>query len=263
VKANRGTTMAIRLEGICGEDYSAAGIADALEREGGPAEIIVNSPGGSATEGAAIFAEIRAHPSPVTVRVRGIAASAASLLVMAGDDITIAPAASMMLHDPMAITMGNADQHRASLAMLEELSAIYAQTYAAASGQPVELVREWMRSESWLSPEDAIALTPRYLTTPAAKAPRTLHSEPPFDCIACGKPFGSRGVVERIAEKLVGKHWMFADDSRARLIQMCDDCRVRAQHHGTDNPFRMGERPRPRTTDDDLAERAANKERPQ
>jgi ferredoxin len=106
-------------------------------------------------------------------------------------------------------------------------------------------------------PETAIALAPRYLTTPAAKTPQTLHSEPPFECVECGKPFGSRGVVAKIAEKLAGKHWMFSDDRRARLIQMCDDCRVKAQYHGENNPFRMGERPRPRTTDDDLAERAA------
>jgi ATP-dependent protease ClpP protease subunit len=150
--------MTIRIDGIVGEDATAAGIADALEREGTAPEIIVNSPGGSATEGAAIYAEIRAYAAPVTVRVRGIAASAASLLVMAGDEITIAPAASMMLHDPMALTVGNADQHRASLAMLEELSDIYAQTYAEASGQPVELVREWMKAESWLSPQDAVSL---------------------------------------------------------------------------------------------------------
>lgn len=150
--------MAIRIEGIVGEDITAAGVADALAAEGGPAEVIVNSPGGSATEGAAIYAELRAHPAPVTIRVRGIAASAASLLVMAGDTITIAPAASMMLHDPAAITIGNADSHRASLAMLEELSAIYAATYAEASGNAPELVREWMRAESWLSPEDAVAL---------------------------------------------------------------------------------------------------------
>jgi ferredoxin len=108
-------------------------------------------------------------------------------------------------------------------------------------------------------PETAITLAPRYLTTDAAKAPRVLNEEEPFACISCGKPFGTASVVKRIAEKLVGAHWMYADDDRAKLIQMCDDCRVRAQFHSENNPFRMGDRPRPRTTDDDLAERAAKK----
>ena len=50
---------------------------------------------------------------------------------------------------------------------------------------------------------------------------------------------------------------MFRDDARTRMIQMCADCRVNAQYHTEDSPFRMGERPRVRTTDDYLAEREA------
>jgi ferredoxin len=111
-------------------------------------------------------------------------------------------------------------------------------------------------------PESAITLAPRYLTSDAARAPRVLHEEEPFACIECGKPFGTRSVIEKISEKLVGAHWMFADDARGRLIRMCDDCRVRAQHHGATSPFRGPDRPRVRTTDDDLAARdAAGKNR--
>lgn len=151
--------MTIRLEGICGDDYTAGGIAYELdERRGEPVEIVVNSPGGSATEGAAIYAELRAHPAPVTVRVRGIAASAASLIACAGDVVTMAPGAVWMLHDPGAITLGDADAHRQAVAMLDELSRVYASIYAEASGNAESLVRQWMRAESWLGPDEAIAL---------------------------------------------------------------------------------------------------------
>jgi len=102
-------------------------------------------------------------------------------------------------------------------------------------------------------PEDAITLKPRYLLTADAARAVIKNEEEPFCCIECGKPFGVKSTVERIGEKLVGKHWMFADDSRARLIQMCDDCRIKAQYHSTDSPFRMGERPRVRTTEDYLS----------
>ncbi len=105
-------------------------------------------------------------------------------------------------------------------------------------------------------PEDAIAYQPRYLASTQATTPQILNEEEPFACVECGKLFGTKSVIERISEKLAGKHWMFTDDRRTRMIQMCDDCRVRAQYHSDDNPFRMGERPRMRTTDDDLAERA-------
>ncbi len=104
-------------------------------------------------------------------------------------------------------------------------------------------------------PENAITLSPRLDLSPAALAPRVLHEEEPFACIECGTPFGVRSTIERIVETLDGKHWMFAGGDRIRLVQMCDDCRVRAQYHAENSPFRMGERPRIRTTDDDLRAR--------
>ncbi len=106
-------------------------------------------------------------------------------------------------------------------------------------------------------PERAIALEPRMDLSNAALSPRTLHEEEPFACIECGALFGVKSTIERITEKLSGKHWMFTQSDNARLIQMCDDCRVRAQYHSENSPFRLGDRPRMRTTDDDLAERAA------
>ena len=77
-----------------------------------------------------------------------------------------------------------------------------------------------------------------------------LHEEEPFACVECGKLFGVKSTIDRITEKLAGKHAMFATSQAARMIQMCDDCRVRAQLHSQNNPLSGGERPLPRTTDD-------------
>jgi hypothetical protein len=55
--------------------------------------------------------------------------------------------------------------------------------------------------------------------------------------------------------KLEGKHWMYSGSDNTKLIQMCDDCRVTAQYHQENSPFFGGERPRVRTTDDDLRDR--------
>lgn len=106
-----------------------------------------------------------------------------------------------------------------------------------------------------ICPESAIALTPRLDPTDAALAQRVLHEEEPFHCVECGKPFGVKSTVERITEKLAGKHAMFASSSAARMIQMCDDCRVNAQFHSADNPFAAGERPKVRTTADYYSDR--------
>ncbi len=104
-------------------------------------------------------------------------------------------------------------------------------------------------------PEDAITLLPRFDPTDAALGQTVLHEEEPFACIECGKPFGVRSTVEKIMEKLAGKHAMFTETGSGRLIQMCNDCRIRAQVHGASNPFAAAERPRVRTTDDYLSKR--------
>lgn len=101
-------------------------------------------------------------------------------------------------------------------------------------------------------PESAIRLEPRYDFTTAAVTPHSLKIGEPFACVRCGKSFGSRSSVERIVERLKGKHAMFKSDAQVRLIQMCDDCRVIALTEGGGDPYTYGERPRVRTTDDYL-----------
>ena len=99
-------------------------------------------------------------------------------------------------------------------------------------------------------PENAITLTPRLNLDPQALSEEVLKEEEPFACVECGTLFGVKSTIERITEKLSGNHAMFTNSDNARLIQMCDDCRVKAQFGASDNPFAMGERPRTRTTDD-------------
>ena len=101
-----------------------------------------------------------------------------------------------------------------------------------------------------LCPETAITLEPRLDLSDAAFRPRVANEEEPFECIECGKPFGVKSTIERITEKLSGNHAMFTHSDNVRLIQMCDDCRVRAQYHSENAPFRFGTVPRPRTTED-------------
>lgn len=107
-------------------------------------------------------------------------------------------------------------------------------------------------------PEDAITLVPQLDLSNEALTFRVLHEEDPFECIECGKPFGVKSTINRIVEKLEGQHWMYTNSDNTRLIQMCDDCRIHAQYHQENSPFRMGERPRVRTTDDYLKDKKPN-----
>ena len=108
-------------------------------------------------------------------------------------------------------------------------------------------------------PERVIKLEPRYDFTSAGQTPATVKEEEPYQCIRCGKEFGTKSTVERIVAKLEG-HSMFQNAEQIEMIKMCDDCRVITLSEREDNPFRMGERPRVRTTDDYLMDREADEE---
>ncbi len=103
-----------------------------------------------------------------------------------------------------------------------------------------------------ICPERAITYTPRLNLADTALEQIVVHHEAPFACIECGALFGVKSTVDRIVEKLSGKHAMFMNPDAARMIQMCDTCRVNAQYHARDNPFAARPRPAPRTTDDYL-----------
>jgi len=99
-------------------------------------------------------------------------------------------------------------------------------------------------------PENAISLIPQLDLNKSVLSARVLHTEEPFNCIECGRPFGIKSTVERVVEKLSGNHWMYTNSDNIKLIQMCDDCRIKAQFHSDSSPFKLGERPKMRTADD-------------
>jgi len=101
-------------------------------------------------------------------------------------------------------------------------------------------------------PEQAIVLKPQFSLGKQVLDQQPLHGEDPFECIECGRPFGVKSTIERIIEKLDGKHWMYTNSDNTRLVKMCDDCRVNAQYHDANAPFKGADRPRVRTTDDYL-----------
>ncbi|MBL8586956.1 MAG: 4Fe-4S binding protein, partial [Methylobacteriaceae bacterium] len=110
-------------------------------------------------------------------------------------------------------------------------------------------------------PEKAIELDPRVDFVARREGRRTLKEEEPFCCVACGKPFGAKSSIEAVAARLEG-HWMYAGDNARRLdlVRMCEDCRVRASVEEGMDPHAATPRPRPRTADDYLRERAEGKD---
>ncbi|MBL3569022.1 hypothetical protein BV509_18550 [Rhodovulum sulfidophilum] len=127
------------------------------DNAGVPVVIAVNSYGGIASDGAAILAQLEQH-GQVRVEVLGVAASAASLLVMGAAEIAMHRAAHLMIHEPSNLAWGTADDLRREAGMLDKISETYAQTYARATGHPVERIRAWMAAETWMTADEALAL---------------------------------------------------------------------------------------------------------
>ncbi len=108
-------------------------------------------------------------------------------------------------------------------------------------------------------PENVMTREPGYDFSSAALSPRVLKTEEPFHCVSCNKPFGARSTIERVIAKLEGKHAMFKNPAQVRLIQMCDTCRVVALSELGNDPMRLGERPKVRTSADYMTTPPAKK----
>ncbi len=116
----------------------------------------INSPGGSVIEGLAIYNALRGCGKPVTVQVDGVAASAASIVAMAGDKIVMAENATIMVHDPWALAMGTSDALRKSADEIDRLKAIMIGIYAGRTGLDPDEVTALMSAETFMSAGDAI-----------------------------------------------------------------------------------------------------------
>lgn len=148
-------TIHLDLMGTVGEDFDAATVKLALA-QGGDVRVTLNSGGGFAAEGAAIYALLDAHPGNVRVDIVGIAASAASLIAMAGDSIVMYDGAVMMIHDPLNITVGNSAAHQKTIEELESYAKAYAAIYAKKAKISPEAARAIMQAETWYDGDAAV-----------------------------------------------------------------------------------------------------------
>lgn len=121
-------------------------------------ELHVSSPGGSVVDGLAIYNFLRQHPAPVTAYVDGIAASIASVIVMAGDEVVMPENALLMIHDPWSVVVGNAADLRKTADDLDKIKAGIVAAYVRKTGLPRDEVGRLMSEESWLTAAEAVEL---------------------------------------------------------------------------------------------------------
>jgi len=141
-----------------GDGVTANRIAAALRVIGEDRDVIVNvnSPGGDMFEGLAIYNLLRQHKGTVTVKVLGLAASAASIIAMAGDQIQIARAGFLMIHDCWLMAMGNRNDFREIADMLEPFDRAMADIYATRTGESIDNMLKLMDAETWIAGTAAV-----------------------------------------------------------------------------------------------------------
>jgi ATP-dependent Clp protease protease subunit len=119
-------------------------------------DIYINSPGGSVFDGIAIFNQIRRFNGERIVHIDGIAASIASVIAMAGDEINIADNGMMMIHDPWSMAFGTADEMRKMADSLDKVRNTILDTYVAKTDGKRDEISEMMTAETWLSADEAV-----------------------------------------------------------------------------------------------------------
>jgi ATP-dependent protease ClpP protease subunit len=162
-KANRAAEVLVY--DPIGEDWYGNGVTakkfrDELKALGDVDEITVriNSPGGEVFDGFAIYNELRAHKARKVVHVDGLAASIASVIAMAGDEIVMGLGSMMMIHDPWTIAMGNATGFREQADILDKVKVGLVDAYAAFNkAKERSEIESLMSSDTWMTAEETIA----------------------------------------------------------------------------------------------------------
>lgn len=140
-----------------GEGITSKRIAGALRKIGSQDVVVnINSPGGDFFEGIAIYNLLREHPHKVTVKVMGLAASAASVIAMAGDEVQISEIGFLMVHNAWAVAVGNRHDMRDAADTLEPFDDAMAGLYAARAGVDKKEAAAWMDKETWFNGSQAI-----------------------------------------------------------------------------------------------------------
>ena len=141
-----------------GDEITPAMFRDELAKVGGNLTVWINSPGGDCISASQIYTMLRSHKSKVTVKIDGIAASAASVVAMSGDETLISPTGYLMIHNPMTLASGNKSDMEKAIALLDEIKEGIINAYTRKTGLSRNKISKLMDDETWLNAEKALQL---------------------------------------------------------------------------------------------------------
>lgn len=132
------------------DDITPKMFKEELEKDSGDIDIWINSPGGDCIAAAQIYNMLMDYQGHITVKVDGIAASAASVIAMAGDEVLMSPVSMLMIHNPMTIAIGDEEEMTKAYQMLLSVKASIINAYEKKTGLSREELSNLMDAETWM-----------------------------------------------------------------------------------------------------------------
>lgn len=157
-------TRTLRLEGpideesFWGDEITPQMFRDELNAGEGDVTVWINSPGGNVFAAAEIYTMLKDYKGSITVKIDAIAASAASVVAMAGDVVQMSPVAMLMIHDPSTVAMGNTKDMEKAIEVLNEVKESIINAYASKSGLSHVRIANFMSNETWMNAKKAVEL---------------------------------------------------------------------------------------------------------
>ncbi|EZR31211.1 hypothetical protein V136_01179 [Staphylococcus aureus ZTA09/03576-8HST] len=131
-------------------------IADSLPDTNEDIDVIINSGGGDVYSGSEIYTSLKTYPGKVNIKIVGVAASAASVIAMAGDHIEMSPTSQMMIHNAWTMAMGDINEMQKTVDMLDSVNKGIANAYINKTGKTEDEILSLMNKETWFNAQDAV-----------------------------------------------------------------------------------------------------------
>ena len=140
------------------DDVTPAMFRSELQKHSGDVTVFINSPGGDVFAASQIYTMLRNHPGKVTVKIDGIAASAASVIAMAGTKVLMSPVSMMMIHNPMTVAFGDSGEMQKAIDMLGSVKDSIINAYEIKTGLSRTKLSHLMDAETWMDANKAVEL---------------------------------------------------------------------------------------------------------
>lgn len=193
------------------DDVTPALFQSELDAGEGDITVVINSPGGDCFAAARIYNMLRDYKGRVTVKVDGLAASAASVIAMAGDTVLVSPVSMMMVHNPATIAMGDHTEMEKAIAMLDGVKNSIINAYQVKTGLSRQKLSQLMEDETWMDARRAVEL--RFADAIAER-------EPYEDAAAEGSMLFARKPFVRRVTNRVNEH--FHREEHAPAVNVAD-----------------------------------------